>query len=57
MYRLFDIDAEMKEAFERYENKFVEDNRNWSLYSAMYGWVYGISKGRIEANRKKLMDE
>lgn len=57
MYRLFDIDAEMKEAFERYENKFVEDNRNWSLYSAMYGWVYGISIDRIEANRKKLMDE
>ncbi len=57
MFGLFGIDQEMQKAFTRVEDSFVSDNRNWNLYGQLYNWAYGITRERIEANRKSTFEK
>ncbi|MBQ8994223.1 MAG: LicD family protein [Oscillospiraceae bacterium] len=54
MFGQFGIPEKMQDAFQKVEDRFVAQNRNWDLYPQMYRWGYGITKERIDSNRKKL---
>ena len=44
------------QAFEREESRFVEDNRNYDLFSSFYKWA-GVSKAEVDANIRRLQNK